>query len=107
MVLLGIGPDGHVCSLFPGHPATREHTRFVVAVRDAPKPPASRVTITLPAIAAARSIVMAAFGAEKAAAIRDALEREDSQTPAALALRSGPPVLVLVDPEAARDLTTT
>jgi 6-phosphogluconolactonase len=104
IVLLGVGPDGHVCSLFPGHPATRERARWVVAVRDAPKPPPVRVTITLPAIAAARSIVMAAFGAEKAGAIREALEDDDSQTPAAVALRSGPPVLVLVDQEAARDL---
>ena len=104
LVLLGVGPDGHVCSLFPGHPAARERTRFVVAVRDAPKPPPARVTITLATIAAARSIVMAAFGAEKAEAIRDALENDHSQRPAVLALRSGPPVLVLLDQEAARDL---
>jgi 6-phosphogluconolactonase/glucosamine-6-phosphate isomerase/deaminase len=62
------------------------------------------VTITLATIAVARSIVVGAFGAEKAAAIRDALEDQQSPSPAALALRSGPRALVLIDPEAARDL---
>jgi 6-phosphogluconolactonase len=49
VLLLGIGPDGHVASLFPGLPALYDE-RPVVAVRGAPKPPPIRLTLTLPAI---------------------------------------------------------
>jgi 6-phosphogluconolactonase len=72
VLLLGIGPDGHVASLFPGLPALYDD-RPVVAVRGAPKPPPLRLSLTLPAIQCAREVWVLAAGAEKAGAIRLAL----------------------------------
>ncbi len=69
VVLLGVGPDGHVASLFPGAPAL-EAQDAVVAVRDAPKPPSQRHTLTLPAINSAREVWLLAAGAEKADPVR-------------------------------------
>jgi 6-phosphogluconolactonase len=72
VLLLGIGPDGHVASLFPGLPALYDE-RPVVAVRGAPKPPPLRLSLTLPAIQCAREVWVLAEGAGKAGAIRLAL----------------------------------
>jgi 6-phosphogluconolactonase len=72
VLLLGIGPEGHVASLFPGMPALYDD-RPVVAVRGAPKPPPVRLSLTLPAIRRAREVWIIAAGAEKAGAVRLAL----------------------------------
>ncbi len=72
VLLLGIGPDGHVASLFPGLPALYDE-RPVVAVRGAPKPPPVRLSLTLPAIRCAQQVWVLAAGAEKAGAVRLAL----------------------------------
>jgi 6-phosphogluconolactonase len=83
VLLLGIGPDAHVASLFPGLPALYEE-RAVVAVHGAPKPPPVRLSLTLPAIRAARDVWIIASGAEKAGAIRLALSGSGQvQVPAA------------------------
>jgi 6-phosphogluconolactonase len=72
VMLLGIGPEGHVASLFPGLPALYDD-RAVVAVRGAPKPPPIRLTMTLPTIRCAREVWIIASGPEKAGAVRLAL----------------------------------
>ncbi|MFI6445209.1 6-phosphogluconolactonase [Kitasatospora sp. NPDC050543] len=73
VLLLGVGPDTHVASLFPEHPAVRESGLTVVAVRDAPKPPPTRISLTLPAIRAAREVWLLAAGEDKAEAVAQAL----------------------------------
>ncbi len=101
---LGVGADGHVASLFPAHPLLDERRRFVAAVHDSPKPPPGRLTLTLPAIAAARLVVLTAFGSAKAAAITAALRESDSRSPLALVLATAERSWLLLDPEAAGDL---
>lgn len=66
--LLGMGGEGHINSLFPDTDAVKEDTRLVVAVTDSPKPPAERVTLTLPAVATAARVWLLVAGAEKAEA---------------------------------------
>lgn len=73
VLLLGVGPDTHVASLFPGQPGVREAERPVVAVRDAPKPPPVRISLTLPAIRSAREVWLLAAGEDKAEAAALAL----------------------------------
>jgi 6-phosphogluconolactonase len=102
LALLGVGPDGHVCSLFPGHPLLGAERRWVAAVEDAPKPPPRRLTLTLPTLCAARLVVIAAMGAAKAPVLRAALEEPDSPLPVALVARGAPRVVFLLDEDAAR-----
>ncbi|BDH57909.1 6-phosphogluconolactonase [Tsukamurella sp. PLM1] len=67
--LLGMGGEGHVNSLFPHTDAVRERDLPVVSVTDSPKPPPKRLTLTLPAVAAARRVWLLVSGAEKAEAV--------------------------------------
>jgi 6-phosphogluconolactonase len=103
-VLMGMGPDGHVCSLFPGHPALLETTRRVLAVSDSPKLPPRRITLSLPVLEAARIVCVAAFGESKAAALQAALEDPASTLPAALVARRRGRTVFLLDPAAAGQL---
>lgn len=73
ILMLGVGPDAHVASLFPEHPAVYEEERTVVGVRGAPKPPPTRVSLTAPAIRQAQAVWLLAGGAEKAGAVSLAL----------------------------------
>ncbi len=103
-LLLGIGPDAHVASLFPGLPALYEEDRTVVAVRGAPKPPPTRLTLTMPAIRAASDVWILASGSEKAGAVRLALSGAGPvQVPAAGA-RGSQQTLFLLDRAAAAEL---
>jgi 6-phosphogluconolactonase len=105
VVLLGMGPDGHVASLFPGHPLLAEHERLVSAVTDAPKPPPRRLTLTLPVLAAARRVIVVAFGSSKADALGEALNQEGSSLPVAQVLRLAASPLVLADEAAGARVT--
>jgi 6-phosphogluconolactonase len=100
VLMLGIGPEGHVASLFPGMPALYDE-RPVVAVRGSPKPPPIRLSFTLPSIQAAREVWILASGAEKADAIAMALsDAGPVQVPAAGA-RGRLRTLFLIDSDAA------
>ena len=73
VLLLGVGPDAHVASLFPGQPAMYEHERSVVGVRGAPKPPPTRISLTMPALCRAAEVWFVVAGADKARAVHLAL----------------------------------
>jgi 6-phosphogluconolactonase len=75
--LLGVGPEGHINSLFPDSPAVRETTRLVVGVEDSPKPPPQRITLTLPAIQRSLEVWLLVSGVEKAEAVAAAIGGAD------------------------------
>ena len=77
VLMLGVGPDGHIASLFPGHPALGLTDRIAVAVHDAPKPPAQRVSLTFEALAHAQAVWFLVSGSEKADAVAAALAGGD------------------------------
>jgi 6-phosphogluconolactonase len=100
LVLLGVGPDGHVASLFPGHSALSEEQRLALPIVDAPKPPPRRLTLALPMLTNAERVIVMALGESKAAMMRDALKQKDSQLPVSLVLRRAQRPLVLLDEKA-------
>lgn len=107
VLLLGIGPDGHVASLFPEQPALHDE-RSVTAVHGSPKPPPTRITLTLPTLNAARETWILAAGREKARAVRMALSDGVGvfQIPAA-GVRGRERTLFCLDEQAASDLPAT
>lgn len=69
VLLLGMGPDAHIASLFPHHPAQRLVGTSVIAVRESPKPPPLRLSLTYPAINSARQVWFLVSGQEKAGVV--------------------------------------
>lgn len=84
ILMLGVGPDGHVASLFPEQPALYERDRTVVAVHGAPKPPPTRISLTMPELSRAVEVWFVVSGEDKARAVRLALSGAgEMQIPAA------------------------
>jgi 6-phosphogluconolactonase len=81
VLMLGVGPDGHVASLFPGFPQLGVTDVDAVAVHDSPKPPPTRVSLTLPALVRSREVWFVVSGEDKAEAVAKALR--DGDVPAA------------------------
>lgn len=77
VLMLGVGPDGHVASLFPGHRDQLVDRVTVVAVQDAPKPPPTRLSLTFPALAEAREVWLMVAGEDKADAVATAFSSSD------------------------------
>jgi 6-phosphogluconolactonase len=90
-----MGPDGHVCSIFPGHPLMAEHDRLVAFVNDAPKPPARRLTLTLPMLTRAKLVVVMALSQDKRPMLESAQRPDAPDVPIARVLRDAPRVVVL------------
>ena len=101
-LLLGMGPDGHTASLFPGHPLVGEAGRWVAPIADSPKPPPCRITLTLPALNAARLAVFVVTGGSKAECVRRAFMPEPD-VPSGLVLATER-THWLLDPPAASQL---
>lgn len=106
LLLLGLGPDSHCASLFPGKPQLQERSRLVAGVEIAGwDPQVPRVTMTLPCLNAARRVVFLVTGAEKATAMRRAFgDPPDEASPAAHVRPPAGELLVLCDPDAAAGL---
>lgn len=103
VLMLGVGPDGHVASLFPEHPGLHE-TRSVVAVRHSPKPPPTRITMTFPTLGRAREVWFLASGEGKAGAVRNALSGAGHLQVPAAGPRGAERTLWLLDRDAAATL---
>ncbi|MFD0690498.1 6-phosphogluconolactonase [Actinomadura fibrosa] len=103
VLMLGVGPDAHVASLFPEYPALRDE-RPVAPVRDSPKPPPTRITLTFPSLRAAREVWLLAAGEGKAKAIGRALAEPDPAHVPASGARGRERTLVLLDRAAAAEL---
>lgn len=104
LVMLGIGPDGHVASLFPGHGALAVDDAVAVAVPDSPKPPPERISLTFGALNRTREVWFVVSGREKAGAVARALGCSPvAETPAA-GVRGQERTLWFLDEEAAGDL---
>jgi 6-phosphogluconolactonase len=87
LAILGMGPDGHIASLFARHPLLELQGTWTAGLSDSPKPPPARVTLTVDALAAAAEIWIVAFGREKAAAVADARNNPASSLPVAIVAR--------------------
>lgn len=84
LILLGCGPDGHTCSLFPDHQLLQEKSKSIALIRDSPKPPPRRISFTLPLLAKAEAIAFIAEGEGKAPIIREIFKNPTSQLPCKL-----------------------
>jgi 6-phosphogluconolactonase len=113
VVLLGMGPDGHTCSLFPAHPLLKESTKLVAPITDSPKPPPQRITLTYPAIARARTALFVCTGAGKAEALSTVVRQRragttaEDETVLPSSLVKAHSVVFLVDKDAASKLPSS
>ena len=81
LILLGMGSDGHVASLFPNHLALNEKEEWVSFITDSPKPPPERITFTLPVINSASNVAVVVTGDSKAEAVNLAIDGVGPECP--------------------------
>jgi len=104
VLLLGMGPDGHTCSLFPNHPLLEEKTKIVAHIIDSPKPPPERVTLTYPVLNNAKNIIFVSTGEGKKDVIEKILKHQDTSFPATRVSPSNGNLIWILDEPAASKL---
>ncbi len=104
ITFLGVGPDGHIASLFPDHVAVHETQRVVVAETDSPKPPPERLTLTLPVINSSDRIWLVLAGGDKASALGLALAGANVNDVPAAGAEGRRRTVFFVDKEAAAEV---
>ncbi|MGH8962202.1 MAG: 6-phosphogluconolactonase [Jatrophihabitantaceae bacterium] len=104
VVLLGIGPDGHCCSLFPDHPSSSDESASIIAVRNSPKPPPLRLSLSFDGLNTANEIWVVASGAGKADAAARALGGADRTEVPSAGAQGRLRTLWLLDSDAASNL---
>jgi 6-phosphogluconolactonase len=105
LILLGLGPDGHTASLFPGTAALQESQRLVVA-NWVEKFKTFRITLTFPVLNHARVVMFLASGAEKAAILHEVFDNKDAQLPSQRVCPETGKLIWWVDREAAASLSS-
>ncbi len=104
LLLLGMGPDGHTCSLFPGHALLNETDGWVAPITDSPKPPPKRITLLLHVVTHAHRIAYVVAGAEKKDILKTIMEDPDKGLPCSLVnIGGGEKVFWFVDHDAAQN----
>ena len=107
LVLLGLGPDGHVASLYPDQPTLDETARRAIGAEAHLQPFVDRITLTLPVLCAARAVLFLVSGADKADAARRAFAGEPSRaTPGSLVRAAEGTTTALLDAAAAEQLSS-
>lgn len=89
LLLLGCGPDGHTCSLFPDHEILQENLAWVAGVTDSPKPPPNRTTLTLPVVKNAMNIAFVATGSGKKEVMMRIFDEQNTQLPCTMVTQHG------------------
>jgi 6-phosphogluconolactonase len=102
LALLGIGEDGHVCSLFPGHKALIQDDLRAVAIEDAPKPPPRRLSLTLRFLLQTKKIWIIAVGSRKLPVLHAAINKTSNSTPLDLLMRQAKDMTVFTDQQIRR-----
>ncbi|KAF9572558.1 suppressor of los1-1 [Mortierella alpina] len=106
LILLGVGPDGHTCSLFPGHELLQETVDWCAAITDSPKPPSCRITLTFPVLNHAHHVAFVAAGAGKQDMLHQLLD-SPGQLPAQMVKPVTGTLSWFVDDAAAAKITST
>lgn len=104
LCFLGVGPDGHIASLFPDRPEIQVTDRTVVAVHDAPKPPSDRLSLTRPVLNSSRCVWLVVSGVDKASALGLALAGASYETVPAAGAKGRRRTLFFVDEDAAANV---
>jgi 6-phosphogluconolactonase len=105
ITFLGVGPDGHIASLFPGRDGVRVTGSTVIGVRNSPKPPPERISLTLPAINSSDRVWLVLAGADKASALGLALAGASTREVPAAAAQGRKRTVFFVDQDAAAEVS--
>lgn len=97
VLILGVGDDGHVCSLFPGHRALMDESSRVLVIDDSPKPPPTRLTLSLSYVLRSKHLWIVAVGERKRALLQNAIQRQQASTPLDLVVAQGRNVVIFTD----------